>query len=143
MSKLVCDTNFLMKITSESLPTFSDFISKNHFDITTISSVVRELNGLRMSKKNSVARNANNCLNMMGKKIRLLDSGRFTELGKEADIELFELAKNLEEGSFVATLDGKLLSRFERSRLPYLTLRNDRPFLRSSHRATYLSTRKD
>lgn len=143
MTQLVCDTNFLMKITNQSLPKLSDFISNNHFEIATVSSVIRELNGLKKSKKNSVARNAKNCLGLIGTKVHLRDGGSLDEPSKEADIELFELAKSLEEGSLVATLDGKLLSRFERNRLPYLTLRNDRPFLQSFHRATYLSTRKD
>lgn len=143
MMQIVCDTNFLMKITSQSLPSFADFVSKNHFEIATVSSVVGELNGLKKSKTPSVARRANNCLNLIGTMIRLRDDGISLERGKEADVELFELAKKLEEGSFVATLDGKLLSRFERNRLSYLTLRNDKPFLRSFHRATYLSTKKE
>ena len=140
--QLVCDTNFLIKITNHSLPAFSDFVSRNHLEIATVSSVVRELNGLKKSKTPSVARNANNCLNLIGTKIHLRANVISLEQDKEADVELFELAKDLEEGSLVATLDGKLLSRFERSRLSYLTLRNDKPFLRSFHRATYLSTRK-
>lgn len=143
MAQIVCDTNFLMKITRESLPSFSEFISENHFEITTISAVVRELDGLRMNKRISVARESRNCLSLIGKKIRLRDHAICNEPDKDADIELFELAKNLDEDSFVATLDGKLLSRFERNGLPYLTLRNDKPFVRSFHRATYLSTEKE
>lgn len=142
MTQLVCDTNFLMKITGQALPSFSDFISKNHFEIATVSSVVRELSGLKRNEKKSVRRRAESCLNLIGVKIQIRES----ELAKErieADIELFELAKYLEDGSYVATLDGKLLSKFERNKLPYLTLRNDRPFLRSSNRATYLSTKKE
>ena len=59
----------------------------------------------------------------------------------ETDIALYEQAKKLDVDSFVATLDGRLLSRFEKNSVPYVTLRHDKPFLRSFARATYLSTK--
>lgn len=142
MAELVCDTNFLIKIANEPLPKFSEFVAVQHFQITTIPAVLRELRGLMMNKKLTLARKASNTYNLIGSKVRVNESGSLADNTDEADVELFEMANSLPADSFVATLDGNLLSRFERNEIAYFTLRHDRPYIRTFRRATYLSTKK-
>ncbi|MHB2036482.1 MAG: PIN domain-containing protein, partial [Nitrososphaerales archaeon] len=122
------------------LPALRDFFANSDLALTTIPEVVKELEGLALNRKPLTSRKASNALRLVGTSIQLMQSSEGPNV--EADIALYEQAKSLDDGSFVATLDGKLLSRFEKSKLPYLTLRHDRPFVRTFSRATYLSTKK-
>ena len=141
MAQVVFDTNFLMKVTSQPLPALRDFLVNSDLILTTIPVVVKELEGLALNRKPLTSRKATNALRFVGTSIQLMQcSAESPQV--EADIALYEQAKSLDDGSFVATLDGKLLSRFEKNKLPYLTLRHDRPFVRTFSRATYLSTKK-
>lgn len=139
--QLICDTDFLIRVTSAPIPEFARFVQQENFRIVTIPAVVRELRGLTRSKFPSTARKALNALRAVGKFVHIIDEVPDLK-ANEADLELHALAGLLHDGSIVATLDGKLLSRFERNHLPYFTFRSDKPFLKSPGRATYLSTRK-
>jgi rRNA-processing protein FCF1 len=142
MAQLVCDTDFLLKVVNEPLPSLYAYLQNSDLRFATIPQVVKELRGLALSKKRSVARRAAFALRLVGTKIHVIEN-RIVENNKmEADLALYECAKNSELDSLVATLDGKLLSRLEKNQLPYLTLRHDKPFERTFGRATYLSTRK-
>ncbi|MGA2875339.1 MAG: hypothetical protein ABSE82_07345 [Nitrososphaerales archaeon] len=142
MGEFICDTDFLIKVTNVPLPSLRAFVEVSGFNFSTIPEVVKELEGLTFSDKPLTARKAANVLRLVGKSIHVTESKVTAGNHKiETDIALFERAKSLDEDSFVATLDGKLLSRFEKNNLPYFTLRHDKPFLRSLRRATYLSTK--
>jgi rRNA-processing protein FCF1 len=142
MARIVCDTDFLMKVTSEPLPGFHAFIENSDFVLTTIPQVVRELEGLTLNEKSLTSRKATNVLRLIGTSIHLVEKGNAEDRSIETDLALYEQASRLDKSSFVATLDGKLLQRFEKNKLPYLTLRRNRPFLKSFGRARYLSTKK-
>jgi hypothetical protein len=60
----------------------------------------------------------------------------------DADLQLLDFEEKAPEDVVIATMDGNLLSKLEKKRLPYFTLRNDRPFYRQFSRATYLTTKK-
>ena len=141
MRQLICDTDFLIRVTSAPMPEFAEFLQQENFRIATIPAVVRELRGLTMSKLPSTARKALNALRAVGKFVDVINENVPDLEANEADLELHALACLLHDGSIVATLDGNLLSRFERNHLPYFTFRSDKPFLKSLGRATYLSTR--
>lgn len=140
MAHIVCDTDFLLKVASESLPTLRAYLDDSDLSLGTIPSVVRELEGLARGKDRSTARKASFALRLVGTTIDLIEYEPKEIARVEADVALFECARKLD--MLVATLDGKLLSRLERNQVPYLTLRHDRPFERSFGRATYLSTKK-
>ena len=142
MGQLICDTDFLIKVTNTPLPSLRAFVENSGFNFSTIPEVVKELEGLTFSDKPLTARKAANVLRLVGKSIHVTESKVAVGNHKiETDIALFERAKSLDGDSFIATLDGKLLSRFEKNNLPYFTLRHDKPFLRALRRATYLSTK--
>ena len=143
MKQLICDTDFLIKVTSAPIPEFAEFILQENFKLVTIPAVARELRGLTMSKTPSTARKAMNALRYVGRFVDIIDSSVSDPRSNEVDLELYDLACLLHDGSTVATLDGKLLTRFERNHLPYFTLRRDKPFLKSLGRAIYLFTRKE
>jgi rRNA-processing protein FCF1 len=128
--QLICDTDFLIKITGEPLPALAEFLTKEDFGLVTIPAVVRELRGLTRSTNGSTSRKAITALRCVGSVVKVVDDKKSAQ-NTEADVELYELARSHGNNSIVATLDGKLLSRFERNRLSYFTLRHDRPFLKS------------
>ena len=125
------------------MPEFAKFLQQEKFRIATIPAVVRQLRGLTMSKLPSTARKALNALRAVGKFVDVINENVPDLEANEADLELHALACLLHDGSIVATLDGNLLSRFERNHLPCFTFRSDKPFLKSLGRATDLSTRKE
>jgi rRNA-processing protein FCF1 len=139
--QLIFDTNLLIKVTAEPVPAFAEFVRRRGYVLVTISAVVTELRGLSLSKSPSISRKAINALRFVGSLICVIEE-KISKQEVEADEKLFELAHFLDDGSAIATLDGNLLSRLESSRLPYFTLRKDRPFLKCFARATYLSTGK-
>jgi rRNA-processing protein FCF1 len=128
--KLICDTDFLIKVTGEPLPALAEFLANEDFQLVTIPAVVRELRGLTRSKTSSTSRKAINALRSVDNIVKVVDQKKSVH-ETEADIELYEHARLQGKNTIVATLDGKLLSRFERNHLPYFTLRHDKPFLRS------------
>jgi rRNA-processing protein FCF1 len=142
MALLVCDTDFLIKIANDPLPAFRAYIDNADYDVGTIREVVSELEGLTLNERPFTARRASNALRLIGKSVHLIEQKILKDGNVDADIALYELARMYEDGLVVATLDGKLLSRFEKNNLTYLTLRHDKPFLRSLRRATYLSAQK-
>ena len=129
--KLVCDTDFLIKVTSEPLPAVAEFLSNQDYSLVTIQAVVRELRGLSKGKTISTCRKAANALRTVGDFVRVIDRDKKNEKELEADLELFDFARSGDHRLIVATFDGNLLSKFERSDLPYFTLRHNRPFLRA------------
>lgn len=126
---LVCDTDFLIKISNFPAPEFQALVSKCGFELATIPSVALELKGLRNSKHQMTSKHALHTLSLIGDKISLLeDSGQSSAV--EADDALIDFAKRHNDTVLVCTLDGKLLSRLEKMKVRYLTLRKDRPFMR-------------
>ncbi len=140
MAQLLCDTNFLIKIANEPIPELREFIDVSNLELTTIPQVVRELTGLSR-KKGVISRKASAALRLIGTKIRL-DGKQSININADADTSLFEYAKMLNEGSFAATLDGKLLSRFQSNQLSYLTLRHDKPFFKSFYESNVFIRKK-
>ena len=129
ITTLVCDTDFLIKITNFPVPEFQALVSESGFELATIPSVALELKGLRNSKHQMTSKRALHTLSLIGDKISLLeDSGQSS--AREADDALIDFAKRHNESILVCTLDGKLLSRLEKMEVRYLTLRKDRPFMR-------------
>ncbi|MDG6923517.1 MAG: hypothetical protein JRN67_09525 [Nitrososphaerota archaeon] len=125
---------------SEPLPSLRSYLDYSNLSFATIPEVVRELEGLAHSREKTTARKARFVLRLIGTTITLIDQRADKNKNVEADIALYECARQMD--FLVATMDGRLLSRFERNRLPFLTLREDKPFERSFGRATYLSARK-
>ncbi len=141
-SILVCDTDFLIKITNSPLPEFQTYVLQSGITLATVPAVVRELKGLANNRHPLTAKRARNALNLVGNKIKIIeDSDRKVDL--EADIVLTEFVKDHRETALLSTLDARLLSRLERLGVSYLTLHRDKPFIRSFPRAIYLSARKE
>lgn len=140
MAQIVCDSDFLLKVVSEPLPSLRAYLDNSNLSFATVPEVVSELEGLAHSSEKTTARKASFALRLVGTTIELIDKKADEKNRVEADIALYECAKQMD--FLVATMDGRLLSRFEQNRLPYLTLRHDKPFERSFGRATYLSTKK-
>jgi rRNA-processing protein FCF1 len=139
MPDLVCDTDFLMKVTNEPVPKLRAFLDDYRFDLIALPSVVRELKGLSSKKKGKTSRYARNAL-------KCIQDGLVKSLSSEisgtveADLELVQYGST--HNVLIATLDGALLSEMEKKRVPYMTLRNDAPLKREFRRATYLTTKK-
>jgi rRNA-processing protein FCF1 len=137
MVLIVCDTDFLMKVTVQPLPKLAAFLADPNFEITTIPRIEKELKGLSLSRKPSTARNARTALRALHQSIKLVEQAQSSEKA-DADRLLIDFAERSKGNAVVATLDGSLLSTLERKKLPYLTLRNNRPFYRTFTSATYL-----
>ena len=140
MPTLLCDTDFLIKITNEPIPELRQFLQNSGFVLGTLPIIERELKGLEQSRKIATARKAGLALQSVGKFIHV-EVGH-SKGNAEADLQLVDFAEYSADNVAIATLDGSLLSKLEKKRLPYLTLRNDRPFYRQFSRATYLTTKK-
>ena len=108
MRQLICDTDFLIRVTSAPMPEFAEFLQQENFRIATIPAVVRELRGLTMSKLPSTARKALNALRADCKFVDVINENVPDLEANEADHELDGLACLLNDGSIVATLDGNL-----------------------------------
>jgi rRNA-processing protein FCF1 len=141
MPVLLCDTDFLIKITNEPVPELTPFLESSGFDLATLPAVEKELKGLLQSEKRSTARKAKLALESLNNKVTV-ESGRAMS-GSDADVHLVNFQEKSKEEIVIATLDGSLLSKLERKRVPYLTLRHDRPFYRQFSRATYLTTKNE
>lgn len=131
---ILCDTDFLIKATSKPLPELAEFLETSGFEFATFPKIMEELEGLALSKKPATARNARAALRSIeAGKVKLLTQS-ISSSRKETDADAILVdyaAKNSEKDQIViATLDHSLLSVLERRRLPYLTLRNDRPLFR-------------
>ena len=142
MTMIVCDTDFLMKVTNEPIPKLRQMLQSSEYELVAIPSVLRELKGLASSSNQKTARYARNALRAVEDKLVLSKVGASPAPKTEADIAILDFALNQVESVVVATLDGTLFSELESRRVSYLTLRNDRPFTREFDRATYLTTKK-
>ena len=135
MPVILSDTDFLIKVTSKPLPAMAEFLESSGFQLVTLPKIVEELRGLALSKKPATARKARAALSSLENGgVKLLSEGIILSRKEtDADALLIEfVAKSSNKGQVVvATLDHSLLSVLERRRLPYLTLRNDRPLYRS------------
>ena len=141
-SMLICDTDFLIKVTNSPLSEFHTFMLDSRLTLATVPAVVGELKGLSNNRHPLTSKRVRNALSMIDSKIKIIGDPDL-KVGVEADNALIEFAKNHREIVLVSTLDARLLSRLERLRLSYLTLRRDKPFVRSFPRAIYLSPRKE
>ncbi|MDA4110974.1 MAG: hypothetical protein OK439_00435 [Thaumarchaeota archaeon] len=141
MTTVLCDTDFLIKITNEPLPELKMFLENSGFVLATLPAVERELKGLSRSDKPSTAKKAKLALGSIGKFVRVEALGN--KHGSDADTHLVDYLEKSNAEILIATLDGNLLSKLERKRMPYLTLRRDRPFFRPFSRATYLTTKNE
>lgn len=142
MAKILCDTDFIIKIANDPLPKVDWVSFSKQNEIATIPLVVKELEGLKKSKEMQTVRRAKNALAIIqeGKKIKVLskeDDAKF----HEADQELIELT-SASPDTVLATMDGSILSRLERMGLPYYTLSNNKLLEHPRKRATHLSLRK-
>ena len=137
MVLIVCDTDFLMKVTVQPMPELAAFLANPDFEITTIPRIEKELKGLSLSRKPSTAKNAGTALRALHQSVKLVSQAPSSE-NADADRLLVDFAERSKDEAVVATLDGTLLSTLERKKLPYLTLRNNRPFYRTFSSATYL-----
>jgi len=137
MVLIVCDTDFLMKATVKPIPELAMFLADPDFEIATIPRIENELRGLSLSRKPSTARNAKTALRALRQSVKLVNQAPASERA-DADRLLIDFAERSKGKAVVATLDGSLLSTLERKKLPYLTLRNNRPFYRTFSSATYL-----
>ncbi len=139
MTLLLCDTNFLMKVTTEPLPELAGFLADSGLELVTLQKIETELKGLEQSKNRSTARNARSALRSLDTHIvNMLKYRPGSSEKTDADALLVDFAAHSKNRVVVATLDHSLLSILERKRLPYLTLRNNRPFFRTFESATYL-----
>jgi rRNA-processing protein FCF1 len=130
---LIFDTDFLMKVTNDPLPQVYDLIRREEYKLVTLGIVERELKGLSNSRKPSVSKRAQLALRSLGSMISVEkdDTQRKNASKAEADVQLIERASRSNGREIIATLDGSLLSRLEKRRVSYLTLRNNKPFLRT------------
>ncbi|MHB1908844.1 MAG: PIN domain-containing protein [Nitrososphaerales archaeon] len=141
MAKILCDTDFIIKIANDPLPKVDWVSFSKQNEITTIPLVVKELEGLKKSKDLQTVRRAKNALAVIqeGKKIKVFPTG--DDKFHEADQELIELT-SASTDTVLATMDGSLLSRLERIGLPYYTLSNNKLLEHPRKGATHLSLRK-
>lgn len=135
MPMIVCDSDFLINTTSRPLPELAEFLESSGFEFVTLPKIVEELEGLALSKKPATAKKAKTALRSIeAGKVKIIHQAIFSSTKKtDADAVLLHYAaKNTDkERIVIATLDHSLLSVLERMRLPYLTLRKDRPHFRS------------
>jgi len=131
---LVFDTDFLIKVANDPIRRLDLKQLASEYTIATIPGVVSELEGLTHHREKKTARRAANTLRVLEEsrsqiKVKVLEESRAK--GAEADMALVELARNSEGDATIATMDHSLLSRLERMRLPYLTLSDDKPLMRT------------
>jgi rRNA-processing protein FCF1 len=138
MSLILCDTDFLIKASTQPLPELAQILSTSEYQLATLPKIEAELKGLLRSENKVTSRKAKTALESLdSKRVKVIDQ----KLGKskaDADVLLVEYAAKSKDQVIVATLDHSILSVLEKRRLPYLTLRKNRPFFRSFESATYL-----
>jgi rRNA-processing protein FCF1 len=138
MSFIICDTDFLIKASTEPLPELAEFLAASGYQLATIPRIRSELEGLSKSEKIATARKARTALRSLSNKVKVLENNTGSSRKAEADSLLIELAANSKDQVVIATLDRSILSILENRRLSYLTLRKDRPYFRTFESATYL-----
>jgi rRNA-processing protein FCF1 len=144
LALIVCDTDFLIKISNDPLPRVRLGELSKDYKFVIIPSVIRELSGLEKHANPRTARRARMVDRVIreSKRFKLsLFKGDEKNSTLEADDALIEFVKRNPKERILATLDGSLLSRFERTGLPYLTLSKGKLFFRPSQGATYLTKR--
>jgi rRNA-processing protein FCF1 len=140
LTLIVFDTDFLIKTTTEPLPEVAEFLGNSEYELVTLTKIESELKGLVLSEDQKTARKARAALRTLSDgKVKVLrypvkPSSRNTD----ADALLIDFAANSHDQAVIATMDRSILAILERRRMPYLTLRKDRPFFRSFESATYL-----
>jgi len=139
MAFIVCDTDFLMKVTTEPLPQLAEFLANKGYKLATVSRIKDELNGLVLSRDGVTARKARAALRAISENhIELLAYSNNFSKKIDADAILIDFAANSNQRLVTATLDRTILAALEKKGLPYLTLRKNRPFFRDFESATYL-----
>lgn len=127
MATIVCDSDFLIKISNDPLPKFyfQELVKENDFIV--IPSVLGEIKGLEKSRVLSTARRARLARRVVEEtKVfeRWYEDGQIGSKKEDTDITLIEFVSEKPRERVLATMDGSLLSRLEKMGLPYLTLRN-------------------
>lgn len=134
MPYIVCDTDFLIKATTKPLPSLAMFLSEAGYELATIDRVKKELDGLRKSTSQLTARKARAAIaSISSGAVKVIEYESAANSKTDADSILIDFAVNSSkygERAVIATLDHTLLSILEKRRLPYLTLRKDRPLFR-------------
>jgi rRNA-processing protein FCF1 len=131
MPFIICDTDFLIKATTQPLPALAGLLSTSGYELSTLPRIERELKGLAQSRKPTTSRNAKTALRAISTGVvKLLEQVTNSSQTTDADLLLIDYAMK-SNATVIATLDHTLLSILERKRLPYLTLRNDRPILKT------------
>jgi rRNA-processing protein FCF1 len=128
-----------MKATTEPLPELAQFVAESALELATLSKIESELNGLSNSENRATARKARFALRaIVDRPIKVLKYRSNSFTGTDADALLVDCAAASGGTVIVATLDRSLLTILDKKRLPYLTLRKNRPFFRAFESATYL-----
>lgn len=133
MPIIVLDTDFLIKITNDPLPSFDLVQLSKEYDLATLPLVLRELRGLARNEVNKTSKRARNTLRFLDEgpgKVRVNLLSRESSSDPETDSELVEFARDSEDKVVIATLDHSLLSRLEKLGVSYLTLKNNKPILK-------------
>ena len=138
MTLILCDTDFLIKATTQPLPELAQFLSSPEYELATLAKIESELRGLLRSENKVTSRKAKTALGSLElKKVKVIDQ-KLEKSRADADVLLVDYASKSKDQVIVATLDHSILSILEKRRLPYLTLHKNRPFFRSFESATYL-----
>ena len=141
MTLIVCDTDFLLKVTTQPLPELAQFLAESKSELATLHRIEAELHGLQQSKNHLTARKARTALQSISRgSVKILKENKraCASTNTDADALLVDIAERSKPSIVIATLDHSILSVLERKRLPYLTLRKNRPFFRVYESATYL-----
>src|SRR5216684_53546 len=101
MPVLLCDTDFLIKVTNDPIPEFKSFLESMGFELGTLPAVVRELKGLLRSPKKSTGRRAKLALQSVGSLIRV--EGEDQSPITEPDVQLIYFAEKSKDGFVIAT----------------------------------------
>jgi rRNA-processing protein FCF1 len=132
LTLIVCDTDFLLKVTTQPLPELAEFLAQSGSELATLPKIEAELTGLTRSRNHVTARKAKTALQSIeGHSVKLLQPHLQSSKNTDADVLLVDFAEKSKPEVVIATLDHSILSMLERKRLPYLTLRKNRPFFRS------------
>jgi rRNA-processing protein FCF1 len=139
MTLIVCDTDFLLKVTTEPLPEVAQVLAESNYELVTLPKIEAELHGLSRSNNHPTARKARTALQALSRgSVKILKEKMRSSNNSDADALLVDFAERSKSSAIIATLDHSILSVLERKRLPYLTLRKNRPFFRAFESATYL-----
>jgi rRNA-processing protein FCF1 len=139
MTTVLCDTDFLLKITTQPLPELSRFLAEFKLELATLPRIEAEIQGLSRSQDQRTARKARTALLAISQyPVKILKDRIEAPKKTDADVLLIDCAEKSRPTIIVATLDHSILSVLQRKRLPYLTLRKDRPFFQAFESATYL-----